>query len=104
MLYTLDNFPFSIIGITETWLHSISPDVYNLKNYDIVRQDRKEKSGGGVAFYIHEHLQYKVRNDISSEGSETLFIEIENAKEKKIIVGLFYRPPNSNVILHSLKI
>ena len=31
MLYTLDNFPFSIIlGITETWLHSISPDVYNL--------------------------------------------------------------------------
>ena len=31
MLYTLDNFPFSIIGIAETWLHSISPDVYYLK-------------------------------------------------------------------------
>ena len=55
--------------------------MYTILKTMIVRQDRKR--GGGVAFYIHEHLQYKVRNDISSEGSETLFIEIENAKEKK---------------------
>ena len=33
LLAQLHQFPFSIIGISETWLHSTSPPVFNLDNY-----------------------------------------------------------------------
>ena len=65
----------------------------------MIRSDREGKRGGGVAFYIHEHLNFKIRSDISFKECETLFIEIENIKDKNIIVGLIYRPPNSHVDL-----
>ena len=96
LLYTIDNFPFSIIGVTETWLNFTSPEMFNLQNYEMIRLDREGKRGGGVAFYVHKHLQFKIRRDISLKESETLFIEIENSKGKNILVGLMYRPPNSN--------
>ena len=49
-LYTLDNFPFSVLGISETWLHSNSPNLFDLQNYKMIRKDREEKRGGGHAF------------------------------------------------------
>ena len=58
LLYTLDNFPFSIIGITETWLHSTSPNLFNLKKYNMIRADREGRRGGGVAFYVHENFKF----------------------------------------------
>ena len=47
LLCTL-NFPFSIIGISETWLNKNSPPVFNIPNYDMIRADRKAGRGGGV--------------------------------------------------------
>ena len=34
LLSILPNFNFQIIGVTETWLHSDSPPIFNLDNYD----------------------------------------------------------------------
>ena len=96
-LYSLNNFPFSVIGITETWLHSVSPNLFNLQNYQMIRNDRTGRRGGGVAFYIQDQLQFKVRYDLSLKESESLFIEIQNSKEKNIIIGLIYRPPNTQI-------
>ena len=52
LLNSINNFTFSIIGITETWLHENSPNLFNLPNYKLLRADRKGRRGGGVAFYV----------------------------------------------------
>ena len=52
---------------------------------------------GGVAFYIQAQLQFKIRYDLSIKECESLFIEIDNLKEKNTIIGLIYRLPNSNI-------
>ena len=50
LLLTLNNFKFSIIGVTETWLHNTSPNIFNLQNYNLIRREREDQRGGGVAF------------------------------------------------------
>ena len=93
LLCTL-NFPFSIIGISETWLHNNSPPVFNIPNYNMIRADRKGGRGGGVAYYIHESINFKQRNDVHIDGTEDLFIEVKRQNTKNVILGLVYRPPN----------
>ena len=97
LLAQLHQFPFSIIGISETWLHSTSPPVFNLDNYQLLRSDRKHGKGGGVAMYTRSNLKNKLRPDLHIEGSEDLFIEMLNDKGKNVIVGVIYRPPNHNL-------
>ena len=41
LLHSLHNFAFSVIGITETWLHSTSPEMFNIENYTMIREDRR---------------------------------------------------------------
>ena len=97
MIFTLNNFPFSVIGVSETWLHNTSPNLYNLNNYTLIRKDREDKRGGGLAFYVNDQLQFKLRKEISLEQSESLFLEIINSKNN-IIIGLIYRPPHGSAI------
>ena len=95
LLLSLQNFPFSAIGITETWLGHASPNLFNLDKYKMFRSDRKRGRGGGVALYIYNELRVKIRTDIHIEGCESLFVEIINDKMKNRIVGVIYRPPNN---------
>ena len=97
LLNSLNNFSFSVIGISETWLNSNSPDIFNIPNYDMIQDDRKTGRGGGVALYIHCKFKHKIRKDIHIEGIENIFIEIENKFGKNRIIGTIYRPPNSNM-------
>ena len=95
LLYSI-KFNFSVIGISETWLHNNSPQLFNIPNYTLIRADRQERRGGGVAFYIADNLKYKIRYDIKFEQAEVLFIEVINDQLKNVVIGLIYRPPNSN--------
>ena len=95
LLHSLQNFPFSAIGISETWLGHKSPNLFNLDNYKIFRSDRLRGRGGGVALYIFNQLRVKIRTDIYIEGCESLFVEIINDKTKNRIIGVIYRPPNN---------
>ena len=94
---SIQHFPFSIIGITETWLNNKSPPLFNIENYKLIRADRSYGRGGGVALYIHDSLTFKERPDLSVDGSEYIFIEIINKQAKNILVGVMYRPPHSNI-------
>ena len=95
LLSSLHNYPFSIIAVTETWLHTNSPPIFNIDNYELIRDDRKHGRGGGVALYVHESIKFKLRHDIKVVGVENIFIEIINEKTKNTIVGVVYRPPNN---------
>ena len=97
LLNSLNNFSFSVIGISETWLNLNSPDIFNIPNYHMIHDDRKTGRGGGVALYIHCKFNHKIRKDIHIEGIENIFIEIENKFGKNIIIGTLYRPPSSNI-------
>ena len=49
---------------------------------------------GGVAYYIHNSISFRLRDDVCINGTEDLFIEVERQHSKNIIIGLVYRPPN----------
>ena len=96
-LTTLKNFRFSVIGVTETWLHSNSPPIFSLDNYNMIRADLAAGRGGGVAIYLNNQLTFRKRPDLHFEGTKDIFIEIINDSDKNIIVGVIYRPPNNHI-------
>ena len=104
MLSSLRSYPFSVIAITETWLNSRSP-LFHLDNYTTIRTDRKHGRGGGVALFIHDKFNFKVRSDIFINDIETLFVEIVNDTGKNIIVVTIYNPPNNpfELFIHNLE-
>ena len=101
-LYNL-KMKFKIIGLCETWLNDANKDLYQLDNFNHVHRTRKYK-GGGVSLFIHESINFTVRDDLCSYISDTVesvFIEIDKDVFKtktNLIVGEIYKPPNSSII------
>ena len=95
------NLKFTIIAITETWLTETNCDLYEMTGYVSEHNYRKHRKGGGVSLYIQDHIEYKYRSDLIefNEILETLFIEIPRNiySEKPIIIGVVYRPPNTDI-------
>ena len=57
----LDSHFYHIILISETWLHSgISDDMVRLGDIILIRNDREERRGGGVACYVHRSFRVKL--------------------------------------------
>ena len=50
----------------------------------MLHADRKEGRGGGVALYVHNKLEFRIRNDIHVQGIEDIFIEIKNESGKML--------------------
>ena len=100
-LHTL-TFSFTIIAVTETWLSTNNSDNYGIPGYNLVSICRDGKRGGGVCIFIKESLSYNIRTDLNvmSADAEMLFIELDKSSvntNNSIIVGLVYRPPNTDV-------
>ena len=71
-----------------------------IAGYNFLHKPRVNRIGGGVGLYISEHLNYKQRHDLAfpeDKSAESLFVEINRTKEKNIIVGIIYRPPDSKL-------
>ena len=89
---------FDIIGISETWI-SEPNDLIQIEDYKFICNGRKNRKGSGVGLYIKDDKNYKVRKDLGIHNEdimESLFIEIINEKNK-IIAGIIYRAPDSDV-------
>ena len=99
-LDTLDH-KFTTIGISESWLKDVDTERYVLKGYNAVHKCWPLRSGGGVSIYIQDFLEYYTREDLCYQTStiESVFIEIDKdqiGKDKNVIIGVVYRPPNSD--------
>lgn len=85
-------FPFSIIGLTETWLRDdFNANEIHIPGCSSITANRHDKAGGGTCLYINENLDFKVRGDLAektSEDTDSIFIEIANKNGKKIIIGV----------------
>ena len=83
-----------MVLISETWLTAFSPKL-DIPGYDLHRQDRLHKKGGGVAILISSKLRCTARPDLSSklEESECVTLEIMLKNGDRCLVSSMYRPP-----------
>ena len=93
---------FDILAFSESWLHpNISDEESNIPSYNKPeRKDRDNDPHGGVLIYIKDSIHYKRRVDLKPVGIECIWTEII-LRNKYILFGVFYRPPNSSIMYHS---
>ena len=86
-----------IVLLSETWLTEYSPPL-EISGYEVYRQDRTYKKGGGVAILISTKLHCTERHDLSSklEETECVTLDIKLKSGENCIISSMYRPPNSD--------
>lgn len=103
---------FDIICLSEVW--SV-PDtsILGIQGYTLEVKCRNHTlRGGGVGAYIHSSLKYRLLGNFEVAHAESLWLEVV-INEKKIIIGVIYRKPNTDIhefqdsllsIVHDLKL
>ena len=68
-----------------------------VENYTFYPKDRNNGNsrGGGVGFFITDNLSCNVCLDLSPNNAELLWLEIKT-NQKRILVGVCYRPPGQS--------
>ena len=100
---SLTNFKFDIICLQELW-RMYDPTIFNLNGYhNMFFKSRIDNAqGGGVGIFVNNQLKVTQLPELSifiDKVIETIFVEIEISKNKKIIVGSIYRPNSSYIDL-----
>ena len=93
-----DNGHPDIVLLCESWLKTNSPKPH-IDGYNIERNDRKHKKGGGVYILLSTRCKYKWRPDLEQNNCtsfESCFVEIQ-CWNSRLVVGSIYRPPNTDI-------
>ena len=90
---------FDVFAVTETWLNDRVPnDCLQIPGYNpIIRLDRHQRMGGGVAFFTGNSVVVKRRLDLELAAVEFLWIEFR-IKHFDILCGVCYRPPDNDSV------
>ncbi len=83
ILISLEN-QISIIGISETRLNENSSSNIDLLNYSFLRHDSPTQAGG-VGLYIHNSLEFHLRQDIKLLVVKIYGLKFIHLKVKKIL-------------------
>ena len=76
---TILNMLFSVVAVSETWLHRSNSDLFNIPGYHFTSNSREHKLGGGVGLYIQSDMNFKPRIHFQSSDNsmyESVFVEI----------------------------
>ena len=93
------DYDFSVIGFSETWLNSSTIDIYGRDGYSHVGLTRESGKGGGVSLFIKTRwCIVKCQNLLRCVTILTVFFVEINYMDYRFIVGVVYRPPNSNTL------
>ena len=85
---------FDILSFSETWLSdTVSDDEIVIPGYNCVRRDRQEKSGGGVAIFCRDSINFTVREYLNNANG-AVWIQVNRKNCKPLVVGCIYRPPD----------
>ena len=89
--HSVHNKQVDVVLISETWLTEFSPTI-DIPGFDIHRQDRLHKKGGGIAILISSNLRSVIRHDLSSklEESECVTLEIRLRNGDRCLVSSMY--------------
>ena len=86
-----------VIGISDTHINrNIRDSEIDIAGFDLLRKDRAEGAGGGVAVYVVESLPSHRRLDLEEDGIECIWIEVWVKNSKPILVENLYRPPDNS--------
>ena len=96
---------FSKIGLTETWLKPSNVSAYGIGGHNHVGITRQNTIGGGIPLSISQESVYSEMTDLCMviDYLECLFVKL-NTNGFSYVVGVVYRPPNSNITLFNDKI
>ena len=90
------NSEIHLLTLSETWLHKDITDAeLQIAGYQLFRRDRGAK-GGGLAVYVRNDVSVVRRTDLENVSVEGLWLEVLIPKSRSLLVGTFYRPPNSS--------
>ena len=94
--YVFSSQKIHVISVSETWFKpSLSSDLASLPGYNLYRNDRIGKGGGGVACYVRKDITVKVLDcspGIYSQKAEFQFLELYICNQK-VLLGVCYKPP-----------
>lgn len=99
----------SICILSETWL-KLENNI-SISNYNIIRQDRQDRIGGGVLVAIHESIKFEQLKLPSLVAEEEIVVvklrQITRNNEDLTLVA-YYNPPSSSILSiksrgHSIK-
>ena len=96
LLVTVEEYPFDIIAMSETWLKD-NPHLLNyvtIPGYSQVFRNREKIRGGGVGFYVREGIMFKRRMDIENvePDLEHIWLEVDGRnRHSKMLLGVIYR-------------
>ena len=88
-------YKFDFIGITECFKIRNDANIKINGYHDVKYRCREDSSRGGVAMYINDRYDYKIREDLSvfiPHVFESLFEEVSFSGSKNQIIGVIYRP------------
>lgn len=94
---------YDIISVNETNLEKDFP--FALKGYNVYRNDRIGKSGGGVLIAVKEKIKCRETCNINIDKNEIIAIEIETKLYGTILIASIYVPPLAKInpdIFHDL--
>jgi hypothetical protein len=80
--------------LSETWLDE-AEHVY-VKGFDVVRKERNEKTGGGVAIFINNKLKYSCKDGLYDGDGK---IEVVYTGQDKILTVSYYKQPQMKIEL-----
>lgn len=88
-----------ILVITETFFSNKTADeLFNIPGFDLLRKDRQNGSGGGIAIYTNNELTNIHRTDLEEPDLEVLCLQVCPFKSKRpLLMAGIYRSPNKNV-------
>lgn len=89
-----------VLAVCETFLNESTSHLANINGYNFISKTRNDRSRGGLGFFIHNDITYRIVSDFDSMYEEMLFeflvVELDFGNEK-VLCCLFYRPPSSSV-------
>ena len=89
--YLFEFSEIDVIAVTETWFQNDVADIYfDLHGYNIFRNDRMGRVGGGVAVYVKKNLSAKIISK-STELVEYINLEIGDSNTKTFF-SCIYNP------------
>jgi len=90
------DFEFDMFAVTETWLHPDTPSSScMIPGYVMVRADRRDGRGGGVALYVKEGISFEQRatsQDVDP-GLDCISVVVK-LKGTRLGLCVVYRPPH----------
>lgn len=85
-------------AVSETWFHDkVNSGLVAIPGFELIRQDRTIKRGGGVAIYLKSGIAFRLlHKSHHNANAEFLFIEIDNKAGVKFAFGAVYNPPGNS--------